>query len=123
VETSLHDLVKPLHKVIEAAVFDANNLLGRNVTHFVDMDPSFEGHRWCEPGVIEPHASHMSTAFFLSGGSDIEEGATIMTAAEDSADLSVLQTSDSLPLPNGNTCNTALGVDPDPVEVYWCDLV
>ncbi|OGE47618.1 hypothetical protein PENARI_c040G05131 [Penicillium arizonense] len=120
--TEMNDLVTSLNKVIEAAVLDANNLVGRNVTHFVDVDPSFEGHRWCEPGVIEPDPSHMSTAFFLSGWSDIEEGATVATAADDSADLSVLQASGSLPLPDGNTCNTTLGVDPDPVDVYWCDI-
>ena len=29
------DLVTSLNEVIEAAVLDANNLVGRNVTHFV----------------------------------------------------------------------------------------
>ncbi|KGO69674.1 Glycoside hydrolase, family 71 [Penicillium italicum] len=120
--TEMNDLVTSLNTVIEAAVLDANNLVGKNVTHFVDVDPSFEGHRWCEPGVIEPDPSHMSTAFFLSGWPDIEEGATVAAAADDSSDLSVLQASGSLPLPDGNTCNTTLGVDPDPVDVYWCDL-
>ncbi|KAJ5827408.1 hypothetical protein N7447_004171 [Penicillium robsamsonii] len=120
--TEMNDLVKSLNKVIEAAVLDANKLVSRNVTHFVDVDPRFEGHRWCESGVIEPDPSHMSTAFFLSGWPDIEEGATVATAADDSAELSVLQTSGSLPLPDGNTCNTTLGVDPDPVDVYWCNL-
>ncbi|KAJ5957649.1 hypothetical protein N7501_011928 [Penicillium viridicatum] len=40
----------------------------------------------------------------------------------ESTDLSALQTAGSLPLPDGITCNTTLGLDPDPVEVYWCDL-
>ncbi|KAJ9318459.1 hypothetical protein DTO271D3_1121 [Paecilomyces variotii] len=111
-----------LMSVIQAAVLDANNMVGRNVTRFVDVDPSFEGHRWCEPGVKEPDSSHTSTAFSLSGWPDVLEGDTISTTSDDSADLSVLEASGSLPLPDGNTCNTTLGVDPDPVEVYWCDL-
>jgi hypothetical protein len=118
----MNELVTSLNNVIQAAVLDANKLVGRNVTHFVDVDPSFEGHRWCESGVNEPDSSHPSTAFFLSGWPDITEGNTIQTTADDSADLSALKASGSLPLPDGNTCNTTLGIDPDPVEVYWCDL-
>ncbi|KAJ6103765.1 mutanase [Penicillium sp. IBT 16267x] len=118
----MNDLVTTLNNVIQTAVLDANKLVGRNVTHFVDVNPSFDGHRWCEPGVTEPDPSHASTAFFLSGWPDIAEGDTIQTATDNSTELSTLEASKSLPLPDGNTCNITLGVDPDPVDVYWCDL-
>lgn len=77
--TGMNGLVMSLNNVIQAAVLDANNLVGRNVTRFVDVDPSFEGHRWCEPGVKEPDPSDTSTAFFLSGRPDVLEGDTIST--------------------------------------------
>ncbi|KAF3399949.1 hypothetical protein F1880_007978 [Penicillium rolfsii] len=104
-------LVISLNKVIQPAVLDANNLVCRNVTHFVDLDSSFEGYCY-----------HTSTAFFLSGWPDSLEGGTISITADASADLSTPEASDKLPLPDSNTCNTTLGVDPDPVTVYWCDL-
>ncbi|CAG7981019.1 unnamed protein product, partial [Penicillium nalgiovense] len=119
----MNDLVTSLNQVIKTAVIDANNLANRNVTHFVDVDPRFEGHRWCEAGVKEPDSSHKTTDFFLSGWPDIKEGDTVQSSSPDeSADLSALQTGGSLPIPDGKTCNTTLGLDPDPVDVYWCDL-
>lgn len=119
----MNDLVVSLNEAIQAVVLDANNLSNSNVTHYVDVDSRFDGHRWCEAGVKEPDSSHKTTYFFLSGWPDIEEGGTVQTLSPDeSADLSALQTAGRLPLPDGTTCNTTLGIDPDPVAVYWCDL-
>lgn len=118
----MNDLVNSLNKVIEAAVLETNQLLNRNVTHFVDVNPYFDGHRWCEDGVSEPDSTSTNTAFFLSGWPDVQEGATVSTAADESAELSGLSADGSLPLPDGYTCNTTLGIDPDPVDVYWCDI-
>ncbi|KAI9167330.1 SAGA-associated factor 73 [Paramyrothecium foliicola] len=42
---------------------------------FVDYDAEFEGHRFCEPGVIEPDSTRNETWFFLVGGPDNGEGA------------------------------------------------
>ncbi|TLS24451.1 hypothetical protein PpBr36_08773 [Pyricularia pennisetigena] len=37
---------------------------------FVDYDEQFEGHRFCEPGVLEPDYQRDDTWFFLVGGKD-----------------------------------------------------
>lgn len=119
----MNNPVVSLNEAIQVAVLDANNLSNRNVTHYVDGDSRFEGHPWCEAGVKEPDASHNATYFSLSGWPDIEEWNTEQTLSPDeSADLSALQTAGRLPHPDGTTCNTTLGIDPDPVAVYWCDL-
>ncbi|KAI9654720.1 MAG: hypothetical protein M1831_005307 [Alyxoria varia] len=43
---------------------------------FVDPEPAFEGHRFCEPGVKEPDANRAATWFFLSGWEDVAVGGT-----------------------------------------------
>lgn len=37
---------------------------------FVDYDGAFEGHRFCEPGVVEPAYDRIESWFFLVGGPD-----------------------------------------------------
>lgn len=37
---------------------------------FVDYDAAFAGHRFCEPGVVEPDYGRNDTWFFLVGGAD-----------------------------------------------------
>ncbi|KAJ5649125.1 uncharacterized protein N7484_002848 [Penicillium longicatenatum] len=46
----------------------------------------------------------------------------IQVSADNNTDLSTLEARRRLPLPDGNTCNTSLGIDHNPVDVYWCDL-
>jgi hypothetical protein len=46
----------------------------------------------------------------------------IQVSTDNNTDLSTLEASRRLPLPDGNTCNITLGIDPDPVDIYWCDL-
>lgn len=62
----MNGLVTSLNSVIQAAVLDAKNMGWQKChgVHFVDVDPSFEGHRWCEPGVKEPDSSYTSNCLF-----------------------------------------------------------
>lgn len=57
---------------------------------FVDYDDAFRGHRFCEPGVVEPAYDRGDTWFFLVGGPDNDD------AADDAA-TSPNQTSSSSP--------------------------
>ncbi|KAJ5517250.1 hypothetical protein N7527_008810 [Penicillium freii] len=67
--------------------------------------------------------NHKTTDSFLSGWPNITKGDMVQALSPDeSTDLSALQTAGSLPLPDGITFNTTLGLDPDLVTVYWCDL-
>ncbi|CAK7222967.1 hypothetical protein SBRCBS47491_005044 [Sporothrix bragantina] len=41
---------------------------------FIDYDAAFDGHRFCEPGVVEPDYKRDATWFFLVGGTDNDNG-------------------------------------------------
>ncbi|CAI7580533.1 unnamed protein product [Penicillium viridicatum] len=58
--------------------------------------------------------NHKTTDSFLSGWPNITEGDMVQALSPDETG--------SLPLPDGITFNTTLGLDPDLVTVYWCDL-
>merc|ERR1719160_2127934 len=62
---------------------------------FVDYDHTFEGHRFCEPDVIEPDYSRNETWFFLVGGKDNVEGqhATPIDLARSSPEVGPAQPS------------------------------
>ncbi|OJZ84287.1 hypothetical protein ASPFODRAFT_208803 [Aspergillus luchuensis CBS 106.47] len=49
--------------------------------------------------------------------------ATQASSSDDESDyISSLQGQTTLTLPDGRTCNTTLGANPDPVDVYWCQV-
>jgi hypothetical protein len=48
--TEINKLVTDLNSVIEAAVNDANKAHGGRKIHYVDVNPRFNAHRWCEQG-------------------------------------------------------------------------
>ena len=53
----LNDLIEKLNDVIKA-VTEAHG------AEYVDLDPVFEGHRFCEEGVLEPDPERSATWFF-----------------------------------------------------------
>ncbi|KAJ5884630.1 mutanase, partial [Penicillium taxi] len=77
VRQEFNDIVQSANQAIEAAVKTANTEIGTSVIHYVDVDTSFEGHRWCEEGVHEPDPDNVNTYFFLSGWKDVTESGTI----------------------------------------------
>jgi len=64
-----NDLTTSLNGVIKAAVLNANindpgdNSQGSRII-YIDYDVQYEGHRFCEEGVIEPDAANPNTWFF-----------------------------------------------------------
>ncbi|RAH53137.1 hypothetical protein BO85DRAFT_481454 [Aspergillus piperis CBS 112811] len=125
VRQEVNELVEDIDKIIQNAIPDANNRRGSMDIAYADVDARFEGHRWCEAGVKEPDATNPSTFFFLSGWSDITEEGAIQQAfsSDDESDyISSLQGQTTLTLPDGRTCNTTMGANPDPVDVYWCQV-
>lgn len=74
-------LTRDIRTRMNALVLAANDRLRRTVEAvdtrfsgrrvvFVDYDAAFEGHRFCEPGVVEPAYNRTDSWFFLVGGPD-----------------------------------------------------
>ncbi|KAH2979057.1 hypothetical protein KXW58_004186 [Aspergillus fumigatus] len=116
--TELNGLVGQLNSLIESAVQDANSELGSTKVHYVDVQPNFDRHRWCEQGIHEPDASAPNTYFFLSGWSDLPVDNNAVTSS-DSADISSLMQT-GINLPEATTCQQLIGSDPDPYETFLC---
>jgi lysophospholipase L1-like esterase len=70
VRVELDALVDQMNGVIQQAVNDANSLYGSTSVTYVDIQPYFDTHRWCEAGVYEPDSGRGETFFFLSGWDD-----------------------------------------------------
>lgn len=73
----MNGLVAGTNRKLKTIVDSVNARYG-NTPHvlFVDYDAGFEGHRFCEPEVVEPDYTRDATWFFLVGGTDNDiEGA------------------------------------------------
>ena len=71
----LNELLVKLNSVIQNAVEDANRQINANQVHFVDVNPRFDNHQWCESNdVHEPDSKRSDTWFFLSGWPDVSVG-------------------------------------------------
>jgi hypothetical protein len=69
--SELDGLVDQLNGVIQQAINEANSEWGGSQVHYVNMQPYFDVHRWCESGPWhEPDPSVESTYFFLSAWPD-----------------------------------------------------
>lgn len=108
----LNNLVAELNNMIRETVDAVNGDLGlpwpARVT-FIDPNPTFNDHRFCEEGVTEPDSGRRDTWFFLNTWNDFPIGD--QAAAADVAD----QTSQGQQLgnltallPNPNTCQQDL---------------
>jgi hypothetical protein len=82
----LNDLLGSLNQFLSGLVNDFNSqpqFQNNTQVIFVPTDPAFNGHRFCEEGVLEPDHSHADTWFFLSGWSDDTlPGATTLCLAQ-----------------------------------------
>lgn len=66
----MNDMVRAVNRKIAAAVARINRQFTQPKVLFVDYDAAFEGHRFCEPGTVEPDYARNETWFFLVGGPD-----------------------------------------------------
>ncbi|KAK6065946.1 esterase family protein [Seiridium cupressi] len=119
----IDDLVDTLNQLLEYAVEDANDQWGSDQVHFVSMNPSWDGHRWCEDGVHEPDSSAANTWFFLSAWPDVTaDGSADQSSAEEASEAAAIVSAGSVSLPDASTCNGTLGTDPDPYDVFLCRM-
>ncbi|KAL7808431.1 SGNH hydrolase [Trichoderma gracile] len=66
----MNDMVVDVNNKIRRSVDAINAAFAEPRVLFVDYDDAFEGHRFCEPGVVEPDYARNETWFFLVGGLD-----------------------------------------------------
>ncbi|KAL7918522.1 SGNH hydrolase-type esterase domain-containing protein [Trichoderma austrokoningii] len=66
----MNDMVLAVNAKIRKSVDAINAAFAEPRVLFVDYDDAFEGHRFCEPNVVEPDYARNETWFFLVGGLD-----------------------------------------------------
>lgn len=71
----INRLVEAVNEKIRRTVEGVNGAFaGMERVVFVNFDEVFEGHRFCEEGVVEPDYGREETWFFLPGGADTGNG-------------------------------------------------
>lgn len=66
----MNQMVLAVNAKIKRSIEAVNSEYATTKVYFVDYDHLFEGHRFCEEGVIEPDYKRNDTWFFLVGGHD-----------------------------------------------------
>jgi len=66
----MNAMVQAVNQKIETTVAKINSQFIKTKVLFVNYDETFDGHRFCEPGVQEPDYKRNETYFFLVGGPD-----------------------------------------------------
>lgn len=69
----MNEMVLSVNTKIRSSIDAVNAGFAQPKVFFVDYDARFEGHRFCEEGVIEPDYERNDTWFFLVGGLDNAE--------------------------------------------------
>lgn len=72
----MNRMVTNVNRRIEQAISVINEAFTEPRVLFVDYDDAFDGHRFCEPNVVEPDYMRNNTWFFLVGGED-NDGSTM----------------------------------------------
>ncbi|KAL3428746.1 SGNH hydrolase-type esterase domain-containing protein [Aspergillus tetrazonus] len=102
----LNNLVDNLNTVIRDTIATVNGDLG-------DVQSSFDGHRWCEEGVVEPDSTSTGQSwFFLSGWDDVAGNVNGNLDTIETRDYNFLVAQGSLNLPDSDTC------DPNRTDLY-----
>ena len=108
--TKLNDVVGALNAMLSRVADSVNSCYAdaRKVV-FVDPNPAYVGHRWCEDGVYEPDYERLDTWLFLSSSPDNNLPDNPLGALESyNHELSQQLAGPSFPLPDPTTCREAL---------------
>ncbi|KAL7940915.1 SGNH hydrolase-type esterase domain-containing protein [Trichoderma barbatum] len=105
----MNDMVVDVNNKIRRSVDAINAAFAEPRVLFVDYDDAFEGHRFCEPGVVEPDYARNETWFFLVGGLD-------------NAETPVLGATDALLPPDSPLVDPANCIGPAQKSGDWGEL-
>lgn len=112
----MNRMVLEVNAKIERSIDAINAEFSENKVFFVNYDAAFEGHRFCEPNVIEPDYARNDTYFFLVGGPD--NSGTNHSEPETMATTPMLAASS--PLVDPDTCLPAAQRSGDWGELAVC---
>ena len=119
--TQLNDVVVALNMML-SHVADSINALYANTQKvvFVDPNPAYAEHRWCEYGVYEPDNDRLDTWLFLSGTPDNNLPGNLLGASESYNQEQAEQVAGpSFSLPNPTTCRETLTQSQSLVGIDW----
>ena len=122
----LNNLVGSLNSMLSQVATSVNAAYPSQRVTFLDPNPSFDGHRFCEKDngkeVTEPDASRSNTWLFLSAWDDnnLPNTATALESANE--DLAVFQAGNTTPLPDPNTCSNTTTGDNDWYDDILCGV-
>lgn len=108
--TQLNDVVVALNMMLSRITDSVNAYYANNQrVVFVDPNPAYAGHRWCEDGVYEPDNDRLDTWLFLSGTPDNNLPDDPLSPSESyKQEQSEQIAGPSFPLPDPTTCREIL---------------
>ena len=119
--TQLNDVVIALNRVL-SSVTDSINAFYAHAPRviFVDPNPAYAGHRWCEDGVYEPDNDRLDTWLFLSSTPDNNLPDNPAGASESyNQEQSQQNAGPSFPLPDPSTCRETLSRSNEIIANDW----
>ena len=108
--TRLNDVVVALNIILSHITDSVNNYYA-NIQRvvFVDPNPAYAGHRWCEEGIYEPDNERLDTWLFLSSAPDNNLPDNPLGASESyNQQQSEQAAGPSFALPDPTTCRETL---------------
>ena len=119
--TQLNDLVLALNTILSHVADSINAFFGKSAkVIFVDPNPAFAGHRWCENGVYEPDYNRLDTWRFLSGAPDNSLSEKPFSASESyDQEQSEQEAGPSFSLPDPTTCRNTIEQSSTIVRTDW----
>ncbi|CAF9936141.1 MAG: hypothetical protein ALECFALPRED_006712 [Alectoria fallacina] len=127
--TQLNDVVVALNMMLSHITNSVNNdYANTQRVVFVDPNPAYTGHRWCEEGVYEPDNERLDTWLFLSSAPDNNLPDNPLSASESyNQQQSEQVAGPSFALPDPTTCRENLAqfhsnVGTDWYENMLCDI-
>ena len=108
--TKLNDVVKALNAMLSRITDTVNSYYAdAQKVVFVDPNPAYTGHRWCEDGVYEPDNDRLDTWLFLSSSPDNNLPDNPLGVLESyNHELSQQLAGPSFSLPDPTTCRESL---------------
>ena len=108
--TRLNDVVIALNTMLSRITESVNaDYADPQRVIFVDPNPAYAGHRWCEDGVYEPDNDRIDTWLFLSSSTDNNLPENPLGALESyNHELSQQLAGPNFPLPGPTTCKESL---------------
>lgn len=108
--TQLNDVVVALNIMLSHITDSVNNHYANTQrVVFVDPNPAYTGHRWCEEGVYEPDNERLDTWLFLSSAPDNNLPDNPLGASESYNQQQLEQIAGpSFALPDPTTCKETL---------------